>query len=166
MLIDELLLQMPYQFSISESRSDYFELTAKKDIDEEQADDLSPVGPKDKITAEIFSSRGTENDNAMKEFKEHLNLPKNTKGFSVDRDDSGDFPFLINVYRVDDKEENERKLYFLKTGVGGKYRYVAMVLIHKEITEGSGLTNSDLLSWSIVLKEHITCDPDYIEMYA
>lgn len=41
MLIDELLLQMPYQFIVSESKDDYFELTAKPGIEAEQKDDLS-----------------------------------------------------------------------------------------------------------------------------
>ena len=167
MLIDELLLKKPYQFVVAESREDYFELTPKPNIEVEQNDDLSPISPKDKITAEIFSTRDENNFDAMRKYRrDHLKIPDGSKSVGIDEDEDGDFPFCIYVYRVDDLEQNERKLYFLKTGVTEKYRYAAMILIHKEITEQSGLTMSDLVSWPMVLKEHITGDPFYKDMYA
>jgi hypothetical protein len=167
MLIDELLLQMPYQFIVSESKGDYFELTAKPGIEVEQEDDLSPIGPKDKITVEVLSTQEDDIQKAMRRYrKERLNIPDDAKGMVVEVDDEDDFPFCICIFRVDNPEKNERKLFFLKTGVANNYQYGVMILIHKEITEGSGLTMSDLTSWPAVLKEHITADPYYKEMYA
>lgn len=167
MLIDELLLVMPYQFVVSKSEEDYFELLPKPNIEAEQIADSSPVGPKDRITAEIFSTKDESNFEAMRKYRrDHLKIPDGSKAVCIDEDEDGDFPFCIYVYRVDDSVRNERKLYFLKTGVTEKYRYSAMILIHKEITETSGITTSDLISWPGILKEHITGDPYYKDMHA
>ena len=156
MKIQEILQKVPPQFKLETVRDDYIELIPSTDIGEKMGDFSGKIDPRDKIVIEKFGTLRMSHFGAMRKFrKEYLNIPDGGPSMGIAGDEDKKNGFLTYLYRIDNKEISHRKIYFIKTGIAENYRYFARVEINKLMSNGSGITNSDLLTWSMFLNENI-----------
>lgn len=156
MLIDDLLVKTPPQFTPGESGEDRFELVPHPELGFRKSLLFDPLDPRDRITVCKYGSlEAGYRANLAAYRKEVLNIAGRGQGVGIQESDEGPDRYVIALYKADDEAAGRSTYYYAKSGLAPDYSYVAVVAIHRKFNPRKSAPSMDMLIWSSFLNENV-----------
>jgi len=161
MLIDDLLIEMPVKFQLSESTEDKFVLKVNNDANIGDWDLDYNHDERDCILVEKFGTFDTPLFDLIRAYRTEVLKVPNDQSINVQiKDDSPEYSYFLCCYKVDYQNEDCSKYIFLKGAKSDTYAYVATAFIHKPYKPKNKLSMRDVLVWPPILRDNFSADPE------